>query len=181
MIHNFDVQLQVALRALEDVVAPALGGGEKHVVEQLMLAIVTIGFVKTRLPAARRYYRMELRGWIDLARVAAQVAGTPDAMAETIGGGERALGDPDADLAEFESASRRLSDGVTALSYASVGQSHHAQLDSLILERGRARVAQYRLWCAPFGFELQPGKLPKPAWVLPGDGLVPESEPPQGI
>ena len=49
MIHSFDSQLQVALRALEEVVAPSLAGAEKHVVEQLMLAIVTIGFVKTRL------------------------------------------------------------------------------------------------------------------------------------
>jgi len=172
MIHNFDVQLQVALRALQDVVAPALAGGEKHVVEQLMLAIATIGFVKTRLPEARRYYRMELRGWIDLAKEAAQVAGSSDAMADAIGAGERALGDPDADIAEFESASRHLSDGVTALSHASVGRSHHARLDSLILERGRSRVAQYRLWCAPFGFELQPEKLPKPAWISTGDSLL---------
>lgn len=163
MIQGFDVQLQVILRALEEVVAPALGGAEKHVVEQLMLSIATIGFVKTRLPEARRFYRMELRSCIDLAKEAGRISGT-DSLARAIEAGESALADPEADIAHFETASRSLRDGVTALSHASVGQPHQAQLDAAILEKSGALVAQNRLWCAPFGFELQPENLPKPDW-----------------
>lgn len=163
MIQGFDVQLQVILRALEEVVAPALGGAEKHVVEQLMLSIATIGFVKTRLPEARRFYRMELRSCIDLAKEAGRISGT-DSLARAIEAGESALADPEADIADFETASRSLRDGVTALSHASVGQPHQAQLDAAILEKSGALVAQNRLWCAPFGFELQPENLPKPDW-----------------
>ena len=163
MIQGFDVQLQVILRALEEVVAPALGGAEKHVAEQLMLSIATIGFVKTRLPEARRFYRMELRSCIDLAQEAARIAGT-DSLACAIKHGESALADPEADIADFETASRSLRDGVTALSHASVGQPHQAQLDAAILEKSGALIAQNRLWCMPFGFELQPEKLPKPDW-----------------
>lgn len=163
MIQGFDVQLQVILRALEEVVAPALGGAEKHVVEQLMLSIATIGFVKTRLPEARRFYRMELRSCIGLAKEAGRISGT-DSLACAIEAGESALADPEADIAHFETASRSLRDGVTALSHASVGQPHQAQLDAAILEKSGALVAQNRLWCAPFGFELQPENLPKPDW-----------------
>lgn len=159
MIQNFDAQLQVALRALQDVVAPALGGAEKHVVEQLMIAVGTLAFVKTRLPEARRYYRMELRGWISLAKEAAAVAGEPEAMALAIDLGEDTLGDPEADIAEFEAVSRRLSDEIAALASAANGR-----LDALILERSAERIGQYRLWCAPFGFEQQPETLPAPAW-----------------
>ena len=68
MIQDFDSQLQVSLRALQEVVAPALAGAEKHVVEQLALATLTLGFVKQRLPEARRFYRWELRAHLDLAR-----------------------------------------------------------------------------------------------------------------
>jgi hypothetical protein len=164
VIQNFDVQLQVALRALEEVVAPALGAAEKHVVEQLMLSIATIGFVKTRLPEARRFYRMELRSCIELAEDAARIASSSGTLAEAINVAQRALADPEADIAEFETASRRLRDLVTELSHASVGQPCQAQLDATILEKSGALVAQYRLWCAPFGFELQPENLPKPAW-----------------
>jgi len=164
VIQNFDVQLQVALRALEEVVAPALGSAEKHVVEQLMLSIVTIGFVRTRLPEARRFYRMELQNCIELAEETARITGSSGTLAETIKGAQSALADPEADIPEFEIASRRLKDIVTGLSQSSVGQSYQAQLDAVILEKSGALVAQYRLWCAPFGFELQLDNLPKPAW-----------------
>ena len=163
MIQGFDVQLQVILRALEEVVAPALSGAEKHVAEQLMLSIATIGFVKLRLPEARRFYRMDLRSGIDLAQEAARIAGA-DSLAGAIQDGERALADPEADIADFETASRSLRDGVTALSHASVGQPHQARLDAAILEKSGALIAQNRLWCVPFGFELQPENLPKPDW-----------------
>lgn len=164
MIQNFDVQLQVVLRALEEVVAPALGSGEKHVVEQLMLSIATIGFVKTRLPEARRFYRMELKNCIELAEETARITNTSGTLAEAIKLAQSALADPEADIAEFEIASRRLRDLVTELSHSSVGQPYQAQLDAVILEKSGALISQYRLWCAPFGFELQLDNLPKPAW-----------------
>jgi hypothetical protein len=164
MIHHFDSQLQVALRALEEVVAPALGGAEKHVIEQLMLSIMTIGFVKTRLPEARRFYRMELRSCIDLAQEVTQIVGTQQHLTDAIGFAEHALSDPEADISEFEAASRRLRDLVTIVSNETVGQAFQAQLDLVILEKSAALVAQNRLWCAPFGFELQPENLPKADW-----------------
>lgn len=164
MIQNFDSQLQVALRALEEVVAPALAGSEKHVVEQLMLSIATIGFVKTRLPEARRFYRMELRSWLDLAEQAAAIAGRPEPLDNAIRAGHAALADPEADIAAFETASRHLRDLVTALSHAATGQDHQARLERLILDRSGDLVTQSRLWCLPFGFELQPENLPDAAW-----------------
>jgi hypothetical protein len=164
MIHSFDSQLQVSLRALEEVVAPALAGAEKYVIEQLMLSIVTIGFVKTRLPEARRFYRMELRSCIEIARTAADIADASGELAEGIKAGEQALADPEADIAEFETASRALRDSVTALSHASVGQPFQLKLEAAILNKSSTLVAQYRQWCLPFGFELHPEALPKAAW-----------------
>ena len=164
MILDFDTQLQVSLRALQDVVAPALAGAEKHAVEQLMLAIVTIGFVKTRLPEARRFYRMELRNWIGLARDVASIADTKNNLASRFEAAEAVLSDPEKDLADFELASRELRDAVTAASSDAVGTSHGERFDAAILERHSDMLAQSRQWCLPFGFELQPELLPKPAW-----------------
>lgn len=164
MIRDFDSQLQVALTALEDIVAPALAGAESHVIEQFMLAITTIGFVKTRLPEARRFYRMELQSLIDLANEAAEITKLPDAMAKAIGAGDQVLTDPKADIADIEAVSRQLRDHVTALSAAAVGQPHQARLDAAILEKLGALVAQNRLWTAAFGFEIQPEGLPPAAW-----------------
>ena len=164
MIQDFESQLQVSLRALQDVVAPALAGAEKHVVEQLMLAVMTIGFVKTRMPEARRFYRMELRSWLALARDVAGIAGGGHGLAAGIGAAEAALSDPEKDIADFEQASRQLRDAVTAASSAAAGTAHGKRIDAAILGRHSEMLAQSRQWCLPFGFELQPELLPKPAW-----------------
>lgn len=164
MILDFDTQLQVSLRALQDVVAPALAGAEKHAVEQLMLAVLTIGFVKTRLPEARRFYRLELRNWIGLARDVAAIAVAENGLAARVEAAEAILNDPEKDLADFESASRQLRDAVTKASSDAVGTPHAERLDAAILDRHSEMLAQSRQWCLPFGFELQPELLPKPAW-----------------
>lgn len=164
MIYNFDAQLQGALRALEEVVAPALGSGEKHVVEQLMVSIATIGFVKTRLPQARRYYRNDLRGWIAFADEASAIAGAFEPLDSARIAGAALLDDPEADLGDFEAASRRVADAATLLSHQSVSQPFQSRLDVAIFAWGEARIGQYRQWCSLFGFELLPETLPEPSW-----------------
>lgn len=169
MNRSFDVQLQVALRALGEVVAPALAGAEKHVVEQLHLAMATLSFVKVRLPEARRYYRMELQSFMDLARdvaglaQSAQPAGT-DELRASVAAGAALLADPEADLADYDSATRTLRDGITQLSHRCVGAPCQRAIDRLILDRSEAIMLQSRQWCSPFGFELKPEDLPAPAW-----------------
>lgn len=164
MIRDFDAQLQVALTALQDIVAPALSGADNHVIEQLMLSVATVGFVKARLPEARRFYRMDLRSWIELSKDTAQIVSVPDDMAKTIADGVHVLTDPEADIADFENISRQLRDHVTALSAAAVGQPYQADLESVILEKLGVLIAQNRQWTASFGFELKPDNLPLPAW-----------------
>lgn len=160
---DFDVQLQVALRALNDVVAPALGGAEKHVVEQLHLAVATIGFVKARLPEARRYYRMELTHFVDLAGRAAQAAGAGGSLDAVIREGEAALASAEADSADYVEVTRRLRDEVTALVSRAEGEAR-ARLDRLVLDTSGELLPQYRQWALPFGLELKPETLPAPAW-----------------
>lgn len=160
---GFDVQLQVALRALNDVVAPALGEAERHVVEQLHLAMATISFVKIRLPEARRYYRMELRHYLGLAGEAAKIAGGNAQLKSTAEEGETVLADPEADIADYEAITGRLRDEVTALASRSDDEIR-AKLDRLVLDKSGELFPQYRRWASPFGFELKPETLPAPAW-----------------
>ncbi|MFM5884096.1 MAG: hypothetical protein ACKOQ3_01980 [Novosphingobium sp.] len=161
---TFDAQLQVALRALEEVVAPALGNAEKHVVEQLHLAMLTIGFVKTRLPDVRRYARMELAAFARLAEDSVAAAGHAPAAAAAAADGRALLADPGADVADLEAAICRLRDEVTALGSRCADPALRAALDRLVLDSGAAMIAQARQWTTPFGFELRPEDLPPPAW-----------------
>lgn len=161
---DLDAQLQVSLRALEDVVLPALAGAEKHVIEQLHLAIMTIGFVKSRLRDARGYARMELAAYADLADRSAVCVGSAPELAEAAAEGRAALGSAEADTAAIVAATRRLRDEVTALGSRCDDAATRARLDRLVLETSRQLIGQARLWASPFGFELKPDDLPQPAW-----------------
>ena len=160
---GFDVQLQVALRALSDVVAPALSDAEKHVVEQLQLAMATISFVKARLPEARRYYRMELRHYLGLAGDAAEIASGDAQLKRIAEDGEAVLANPEADISDYEAITSRLRDEVTALA-SRADLDIRVKLDRLVLDKSGELFPQYRQWASPFGFELKPGSLPAPAW-----------------
>jgi hypothetical protein len=169
MIQSADVQLQVVLRALSDVVAPALASAEKHIVEQLHLSMATIGFVKTRLPDMRRFFRMELRAYRDLASEVANIAGA-DAPAlnadirALVEQAQAALDDPEKDTADYEIITRSLREAVTALATAVADAPSRRAVHQTILERHGSIADQARVWCLPFGFELEPDKLAAPAW-----------------
>lgn len=156
MIQDFDSQLQVSLRALQEVVAPALASAEKHVVEQLALATLTIGFVKQRLPEARRYYRWELGAYLDLARK----LGPSAALDAFIADGTTELARAEADIVDFETVTRRGRDAIATFVDADASPAVVQQ----VLEASKAIVDQQRLWCTPFGFELRPEDLPAAAW-----------------
>ncbi len=123
MIQSLDKQLQVVIRALGDVVTPALEGGEKHVLEQLQVSMATLAFVLKRLPEARRFYRHELKSYLGLAD--ALLAASPEVLADAraelerfAGEGRATLDRPEADLADFELATRRLRESVARLADA---------------------------------------------------------------
>jgi hypothetical protein len=164
MILSFDVQLQVALRALQDVVAPALADGEKHVIEQLHLAIVTIAFVKTRLPDARRFARMELGHFVQLAEDVASCAGGDADISALVAQARDALSDPIADNAAFEALTSRLREAITALGSRCPHAATRDAIDRVVLNGSAALLGQYRQWTVPFGIELKPEELPAPAW-----------------
>ncbi len=169
MIQSLEKQLQVVIRALGDVVTPALEGGEKHVLEQLQVSMATLAFVLKRLPEARRFYRHELKSYLGLAD--ALLAASPEVLADAraelerfAGEGRATLDRPEADLADFELATRRLRESVARLAEAAQDAALRRQLETIILEQSEPIIAQARQWCTPFGFELRPQSLPPAAW-----------------
>lgn len=169
MIQSFETQLQVVLRALNEVVNPALAEADKHVVEQLQLSIATLSFIKTRLPEARRFYRMDLLSHITLAEDAVAAAGADvahqcGAIEESIVAGRAELARPEADIEDYQGITRRLREQITDLATGTDDAQCRDHLDAMVLDRSDAMLLQNRLWVAPFGFEPDIGALPEPAW-----------------
>ena len=172
MNQSFDTQLQVARRALGEVVLPALGGAAGHVIEQLHLSMAALAFMQQRLPHARRYYRGTLASYCDMAAtIVALLAdhGSADAndLAALAAEGRNLLESPTAEDADYCGLTGEVQAAIAAAAAASRDTPHEHALDALIMDRSGPILLQERVWCLPLGFELRPEDLPVPDWALP--------------
>jgi hypothetical protein len=165
MNQDFETQLQVVQRALGEVVLPALGNADKHVIEQLHLSLAAIGFMQQRLPLARRYYRGTLQRYLAMAGAVATLLHADAKGLENQSKQSKAvLDDPAASDAELRAATAALRAQIAALVESSRDTPHEGALDALVLEHSEAILLEDRSWCIPLGFELRPEDLPKPDW-----------------
>ncbi len=165
MMQSFDTQLQVSLRALREVVAPALQNSEKHVVEQLHLAIATLDFAKQRLPHARRYHRLELENYIGFAAEVRTIVGADqpalrDQLATAENTGKADLLRPEAEVEDYVIITRLLRELIASAVPAAADKPHERALDLLIIQRQKKFLLQQRAWCVPLGFDPKPEDLP---------------------
>lgn len=165
MIQSFQIQLQVTLRALREVVAPALDQKDKQALEQLHLSVATLEFMQKRLPYARRYHRTELDHLIGLARQVIEItatarSATAESLAKAISLGNQELNRPEAEVEDYLIVSRQLRDLISGAVADAAGQPFEARLDTLIVNATEYLLLRERVWCLPLGFELSPQDLP---------------------
>jgi hypothetical protein len=168
MVPDIDLQLRVVIKALRDVVLPAVDSGNRLAVEQLHLSIATLGMVEARLPLAGRRVRAELANAIALAEAADAAA-----LAAPLFAAKAALEDPRADGRDLEMHKARLLTGVSTLVDEAPGNG--ARADSLaraVVAASKPQFDLIRAWCLPAGFEPDPGE------VAPIEGLLVKAKPP---
>ena len=171
MIQLTDTQLQVALRALNDVVAPALQQSDSHVIEQMHLVIATLEFARQRLPHTRRFYRQELDYFTGYASEVAALISTEDAsLAEQIRDhcqvGKEELQRPEAEAEDFVIASRKLRELISSAVDPAAGGPAEAELGRLVLDRLKRFLPHQRTWLLPFGLDPAPDGLPTVDQIL---------------
>lgn len=165
MNHSFETDLQVVLRALGDVVLPALGAAEKHVVEQLHLSMVALDFMRQRLPDASRYYRRELIDYTVLGDAAAALLASDNSsqageLQSLAASGRVVLQTATSDWSDYIEATRKLRCAIARAVEASAMTPYEQQLDGLVLDSSSDIHRRARTWYLPFGFELRPQDLP---------------------
>ena len=161
MVPDIDLQLQAAIKALTDTVMPAVDPGDKMAVEQLGLAIATLGIVRQHLPLARRLARRALAHAVGMAAELASVGGeNAAALVSPIAAAEAALADPEADVADIDGARGILNEAICAVvDGASDGPAARA-VEAVVIRRSRETTELARAWCLPAGFEPYPERLP---------------------
>lgn len=164
-----DIQLQTAIRALTEVVAPALDSKNAMAVEQLQIVIGLLHLMAAQLPLQARYDRDELTrllalGFALVAAVdSAAYAPVIASLTAAITSGDAALTRRESDALATLPAIRDLRTHVGALVtavYHDGQDAERARVMTLVLAHADAQLLRERAWLAPMGWESQPENLP---------------------
>jgi hypothetical protein len=160
-----DLQIQVILKALRDVILPAVDKDNKLAQEQTHLAIGTLQLMAKFLPIAYRYDRDELDRYVGLSRdLIAQVGSKTDATAvsnlKTVAArGADVLERARAEPAEMEKAACDLRATVGELIeavHAGSDNAAKASVQKLILAAAKPELERERAVVIDMGWETDP-------------------------
>ena len=164
MVPDFDLQLQAAIKALRDTVAPAVDPANKVAIEQLHLSIATIAMVRDRLPLARRFARRRLEDALDLARAVAAAARTDAAidlagLDTAVAAGPALLADATAEIEHYEAANAAVTGATLAVINAAQTSAATGTIDVAVLKASAPAFERSRAWFLSAGFEPDPAAI----------------------
>ena len=168
MADHTDNQLRAAIKALRDVIAPAVDSADSLATEQLRLVTDYLEFLRERVDLLQDRRDFELRHHLDLARSLTHAAAGIDdpALLELEASIERAA-DVEREhrprAADVADATAAVAAATTAVLRAADGwdDTVRRQVEALVIESSDAWIEAERAWFLPFGFD------PSPTDVLP--------------
>lgn len=173
------LQLHTVIKALTDVVLPAVDPHNKPAQEQAWLAIGMLHLVAQRQPLLYRYERDELARFLVLAdTLREQAAALPVAKAAlhaltlSTEAGEDVLERAQAEPSELEAANFDLREKIGALIttvYAGTPTSDLKPISAAVNAHAKAQLLRERVWLQAQGWEPDPTSLPA-IEALIGDG-----------
>lgn len=164
------IQIQSMIKAMTDVVLPAVDPEHKMAQEQARLVIGMLTLLAQRLPLQFRYDRDELDRYVTLAaQLQKQVHGgdrtrvATDTLDACLSKGAAVLDRARAEPAEVEAAVFDLRAAVGMLVQAAAEEgdaSSRAALKRLVLDAAKAQLDRERAWLISMGFEADPSVVP---------------------
>ena len=156
-----DIQLQSVIRALTEVVLPAVDSGNALAVEQTQVVIGMLQLMAARLPLQFRYDCDELTRLLALCR--ALQAHDNGALRNAIHAGaevlDRAQAGPDEVLQAIREL-RALSGAVITAIYSDGDDAAREQVAREVLAHAEQQLLRERAWALPQGWESQPESFP---------------------
>lgn len=158
-----DTGLKAVIKALTDVVAPALDPNDPLAQEQLRLSVDYIAFVRQRIDYLHGRERFDLLHYVKIAR-SMQEAGVPADCSEGVFL-ERALApaevlaeSPAALTHELREAAMELAHAVAAVVRSASGLPADVarKVRHIVMDATEEKLEFERLWYVPIGFEAPP-------------------------
>lgn len=165
--------VRAAIKALDEVIAPALDPAQPLAAEQLRLVRGLLDFLGARVALLHERHRFELEHYAALAQQlaadAAQVSGEAAAtLAAALAGAAPVRADPLASNDAMAAATAPLAAAASALVREAAGAEPalRRRIEQAVIRGARPWVDVQRAWFAPRGFELEPDTLPPLADAL---------------
>ncbi|MGD9661951.1 MAG: hypothetical protein AB7U63_11800 [Porticoccaceae bacterium] len=159
-------QIQVMIKAMEDVVIPAVDATEPMALEQAKLVLSSLRVLKDRLPLWYRYNRDELRRYLDLSRSLLAVIPSSDdtgkELADVLAYGNRILEQAGTEPKELEDAIAACRSSIVKIMDAMEQNGVsliHSEVGRLVLSASQTQLDRERAWLIPFGFESDPSTI----------------------
>ncbi|WP_374414973.1 hypothetical protein [Novosphingobium colocasiae] len=152
MVPDTDLQLQTALKALQDVIRPALDPANKAAHEQLGLTIASLAMVRSHLPLLNQRDRAELRVLITMAD-AVRATGALHGQLQLFDGFGALLDDPLVDMAALHQARAELSDRIAGVVALVEGGPLQETVARAVVDSSAASFRLARSWFQAAGFE----------------------------
>ncbi len=159
MIPEIDVQLAAIAKSLADNVLPAIDASNPMAIEQLHLALATLGIIRQRLPDLHAYLRRDLADNIALAR---QIESDRAVIAES----ERVLASPACSPQQIEAQVRTLKEAIAARIDAVRGTQVARAVAEAVIAAQEPMILRARAWAIGMGFEPDPTQIPNLADLL---------------
>ncbi|MGQ0699681.1 MAG: hypothetical protein ACT4PZ_15745 [Panacagrimonas sp.] len=171
-------QIPTLIKALTDVVLPAVDPDNKLAQEQAQLVIGTLHLIAQRLSLQYRYDRHELAHFLALAEsLSAQADGVPEAsaalrsLASSVEAGREVLDRARADPGELEAANLDLREKLGEIITAASSGADDARLKTIgasVTAHAKELLLRERAWLSPQGWESAAAAFP-PIETLIGD------------
>lgn len=150
MIPTIDERLASVVRALTDVVLPALPPEAGLALEQMQLSIGQLQIIRAQIDASPGF---ELEELVDARSLG-------DQLIAAVGSSEHARGLRDAlalaDASEPREVRSRRIEIHAAIDQLVAGAGSNPALGQIIIAAEKKRVVKERAWFAPFGFDIAP-------------------------
>lgn len=163
-------QIPTLIKAMTDVVLPALDPNNKLAQEQGQLILGSLHLIAQRLPLQYRYDRHELGSFLALAEQLEQMSSGAPELAVSIAAlrasskqGREVLARAGAEPSELESANLAMRDSIGAITQAGSAlpdDARRKRVESAVMAHAREMLLRERAWLAMQGWEGKNVPLP---------------------
>ncbi|MGQ0700119.1 MAG: hypothetical protein ACT4PZ_17995 [Panacagrimonas sp.] len=163
-------QIPTLIKALTDVVLPAVDPHNKLAQEQAQLVIGSLQLIAQRLPLQYRYDRHELDSFLELGRqLERETAGSPglasaaSSLASSVASGSEVFARVGAEPGDIETANLALRESVGLVVQAAAtlqDEPRRKAIESAVMAHAKDMLLRERAWLAMQGWEGKDSGLP---------------------